>query len=680
MPFVEGESLRQRLDRDRQLPIPEALRLVREVADALQYAHGRGVVHRDVKPENVLLASGHALVADFGIARALRVAGGERITQAGAALGTPAYMSPEQAAGEEVDARSDQYSLGCVLYEMLAGVPPFTAATGAQVMARHLVDPVPSLTTVRQGVSSSVVKAIARALAKTPADRFPDLNQFLEALDAPDTAASPAPSIVVLPFANNSPDADTDYFADGLTEEVIADLSNVRAVRVIARNSAMRLKGTDKDARTLGRELDVRFVLGGSVRRAGQQLRITAHLADTADDRQVWAGKFGGTVEEVFALQERLAREIVAALRVTLTPEEDQKLATRNVANFAVFEGHREGTLDRLDDYLRHLQTYQRVRQEIYKFTVESVDLAIRLAREGLATLGESELLVSALCHALIGREWIGEKQDLADAELCVTEIFSRWPDSAYGHLLDGAIKYRRGKPKSALASLERARLARPNDPDVLIYLSVTYWVAGQWAPALEAITHALAVDPLNPVNWNMSGQVRWFQGDLEGSIADFHRGVALGTDTPMCHASLAMALMIAGRDDEARPIFENLARRFPDDPYEQLWRMVWYARRGEVETVRSGFTADVISLAKVDEGCTYMAAAACALIGDREGALRWFEHMMRDRGFIAWPYFAERDTFLVSLRDDARYQGLLAEMKQLYEAFTSSPLRSRLP
>src|SRR4030095_13391556 len=158
------------------------------------------------------------------------------------------------------------------------------------------------LTTVRRGVSSSVANAINRALAKTPADRFADLERFLEALEAPDTAAGPAPSIVVLPFANASPDADTDYFADGLTEEVIADLSNVRAVRVIARNSAMRLKGTDKDARTLGRELDVRFVLAGSVRRAGQQLRIMAHLADATDDRQVWAGKFGGTVEEVFAL------------------------------------------------------------------------------------------------------------------------------------------------------------------------------------------------------------------------------------------------------------------------------------------------------------------------------------------------------------------------------------------
>ncbi len=669
MPYVEGETLRQRLDRDGQLSVAEALRLLGQVGEALRYAHGRGVVHRDIKPENVLLQGGQAMVTDFGIARALSAAAGERLTMTGAALGTPAYMSPEQAGGDDIDARSDQYSLASVLYEMLAGAPPFSAASRAQLMARHVLDPVPPLTTVRQGVGPGVARAITRALAKSPADRFADLEQFLGALDAPDAAVTLAPSIVVLPFANASTDADTDYFADGLTEEVIADLSNVRSVRVIARNSAMRLRGTDKDVRTIGRELDVRFVLAGSVRRAGEQLRITAHLADSADDRQVWAGKFGGLVGEVFALQERLAREIVAALRVTLTPEEDLQLATRNADDFAVFEGHREATLDRLDDYLRHLQTYQRVRQEIYKFTDESVDQAVRLARDGLATLGESELLLCALCHALIGREWIGLQQDLAEADKVVAAIFAGWPDSAYGHLLQGAIQYRRGNPRAAVDALERARLTRPNDPDVLIYLSVSYWVVGRWALAQEAITQALAVDPLNPVNWNMSGQVRLFAGDLAGSIADLHRGVALGSDTPMCHATLALALMLDDRDDEAGVVFADLARRFPDDSYVQLWRLVWYGRTGDADRVRRGFTRGVISLATVDEGCTYMAAAACALIGDRAGALRWLEHMIRDRGFVAWPYFAGRDPFLVSLHSDPEYIALLEEMRTQFEA-----------
>jgi serine/threonine-protein kinase len=668
MPLVEGETLRHRLERESQLSLPEAMKLTRQIAEALHYAHGRGVVHRDVKPENVLLQGGHAWVTDFGIARALRAAGGERLTMVGVPIGTPGYMSPEQVAGTDpIDARSDQYSLACVLYEMLAGGPPFRAATGVQLMARHLADPVPPLTTVRAGIPGTVTTALSRALAKTPADRFPDLDQLVAALESTVPAAV-TPSIVVLPFANASPDPDTDYFADGLTEEVIADLSNVRAVRVIARNSAMRLKGTDKDARTLGRELAVRFVLAGSVRRAGQQLRITAHLADAADDRQVWAGKFGGTIEDVFALQEKLAREIVAALRVTLSPEEDRQLATRNVADFEGFEGNRVLTLDRLDDYLRQLQTYQRVREEIYKFTDASVQRAIGLAREGLATLGESELLLSALCHALIGAEWIAAAPDLNEAEQCVATILTRWPDSSYGRLLHGAIQYRRGNPVAAIEWLERARQTRPNDPDVLIYLSVTYWMLGRSAEALAAVGQALAVDPLNPVNWNMSGLARLWHGDLAGSIADLRRGAALGYETPMCHATLGLALLVAGQDDESGLVFERVMSRFPTDPYVQLWRLVWHAHRGEVDRVRGGFSGEVIALARVDEGCTYVAAAALAQIGDVAEAAGWFEHMIRDRGLVAYPYFATVDPFLDNLRADPRGRALLAEMKDQYD------------
>jgi len=183
MPFVEGESLRARLEREKQLPIADALRVAREVADALSYAHSRGVVHRDIKPENILLQAGHAVIADFGIARAVSAAGEERLTGTGMSLGTPAYMSPEQAAGErEIDGRSDLYSLGCVLYEMLAGQPPFTGPTVESVIHQHLVVEPRSIGQLRPAVSAEVAAALARALAKTPADRFNPVGQFAQAL------------------------------------------------------------------------------------------------------------------------------------------------------------------------------------------------------------------------------------------------------------------------------------------------------------------------------------------------------------------------------------------------------------------------------------------------------------------------------------------------------------------
>ena len=185
MPFVEGESLRQRLDREQQLPVGDALQIAREVGSALQHAHDHGVVHRDVKPENILLSGGQAVVTDFGIARAVRAAGADALTQTGMVVGTPRYMSPEQAAGQPVDGRSDQYSLACTLYEMLIGQPPFTGPSAQAIMARHSLDPVPSLRVVRGTVPEAVEQAIVRAMAKLPPDRFPSVQHFLDAVAAP---------------------------------------------------------------------------------------------------------------------------------------------------------------------------------------------------------------------------------------------------------------------------------------------------------------------------------------------------------------------------------------------------------------------------------------------------------------------------------------------------------------
>ena len=182
MPLVEGESLRDRLDREKQLSIDDALGIAREVADALGYAHERGVIHRDIKPENILLERGHAAVADFGIARALDTAGGDKLTQTGMAIGTPSYMSPEQSSGDaELDGRSDLYSLGCVLYEMLAGEPPYTGPSAQAIIAKRLTEPVPRVSTLRETVTPALEHALGRVLAKAPADRFRTAEEFVRA-------------------------------------------------------------------------------------------------------------------------------------------------------------------------------------------------------------------------------------------------------------------------------------------------------------------------------------------------------------------------------------------------------------------------------------------------------------------------------------------------------------------
>ena len=232
MPFVGGESLRQRLAREGAFPIGDAVRIVRQVAAALHHAHAQGVIHRDIKPENILLHEGEPMVADFGIALAAGAAPDERLTDAGLLVGTPEYMSPEQAAGERVlDARSDVYSLACVLYELLAGEPPHVGASPRMVIAKRFAEPVPRVRRLRPTVPVGLEEALVRALALEPADRFPSAAAFAESLTAEASGPKP-PSVAVLPFLNKSADPENEFFADGITEDVIAQLAKIRSLAI----------------------------------------------------------------------------------------------------------------------------------------------------------------------------------------------------------------------------------------------------------------------------------------------------------------------------------------------------------------------------------------------------------------------------------------------------------------
>lgn len=235
MPYVRGETLRDRLDRDGALRVDESLRLCGEVAEALDYAHRAGIVHRDIKPENIMLHEGHGMVADFGIASAHPAEGARGLTMTGAVMGTPAYLSPEQMSGDAVDGRSDLYSLACVLFECLSGVPPFTG-TAMAMLAQRLIGEPPSIRLHKPEISEALAGVIQRAMATAPSVRYPTGKALLEALHTPDIipARKERPAIVVLPFTNLSPDPDSEFFTDGLTEEIITDLSSIRAQGYIA--------------------------------------------------------------------------------------------------------------------------------------------------------------------------------------------------------------------------------------------------------------------------------------------------------------------------------------------------------------------------------------------------------------------------------------------------------------
>jgi len=356
MPFVEGESLRDRLVREGQLPVGDALRIAREVADALGNAHSLGIVHRDVKPENILLQGGHALVADFGIARAFDGAD-HQLTNTGIAIGTPLYMSPEQAHGEvTVDGRSDIYSLASVLFEMLTGEPPFVGPNAMAITTKKLTETPPPLRTRRNTVSASTEVAIARALARAPADRFRTAQEFAEALDASVTtgerAVVPAPSwrrpaiaaaavlalvaaawaagrggsagapgagelssVAVLPFENLSPDTAQAYFAIGLNDEIITSLSMVEGIRVSSRTSSSLVASQGLELKVIGERLGVESVVEGSVRAYGDRIRVAARLVKVADGYPIWSQTFERASDDALKIQSEIAGAIVEALK-----------------------------------------------------------------------------------------------------------------------------------------------------------------------------------------------------------------------------------------------------------------------------------------------------------------------------------------------------------------------------
>ena len=656
MPYVAGESLRDRLTREKQLPVDEALRIAGEVADALHFAHAQGVVHRDVKPENILFQAGHAVVSDFGIARAVTEAGGDALTATGLAVGTPAYMSPEQAAGEhDVDGRSDVYALGCVLYEMLVGEPPFTGPTALVVMAKRFTDPVPSARRLRSGVSEAVDAAVRRALSQVPADRHPSAAAFARALTAPaEEASPPEKSIVVLPFENLSPDPDDAFFADGLTEELIAGLSKVRELRVISRTSAMRFKGTCKGVPAIARELDVRHALEGSVRRAGNDLRITAQLIDAATDSHLWADTYGGTLDDVFGIQERVARAIAAALQVTLDAGTSAKLRQRPIPSAAA-----------RDSYLRAIQS-------AWQWTEVGLTRAVEHLEQALRIVGDNALLHGTLAytwqmHAQAGFE--PRETFRARARASAQRAFALDPEAQLAHLAVGMLSIMEA-PAEAIRCFQRVLQSDPNHAEAL--LSVAAATGFAWRPEVGRgyLERARTFDPLHPI-------VDWLDGVLEMMRGDFAEAARrLGESVRSSRQAITVmflghALAYAGRRDEPSALFDEAHRDSPRLSGRSLALAFGHALRGEEERAWRiiRFDLEHREMTHRDFNGSLWLAELHALLGDTAGALEWLERSV-GLGMVNYPFLCEHDAHLAPLRGEPRFRELMVRVKRAWETF----------
>jgi serine/threonine-protein kinase len=569
MPFVRGESLRDRLRREGQLPVEVAVDLTRQVALALDYAHREGVVHRDLKPENILLSDGQALVADFGIAKALSAAGEAQLTETGMAVGTPAYMSPEQAVGGQIDSRSDIYALGCVVYEMLAGEPPFTGVTPQALIAKRMLEPVPHVRTVRETVSVSMEQALLRALAKTPADRFAAAGEFVRALSTPSLTATATGSadpifskrplrrhwwlpvglvtllllslgllfawrknyrlneggatgparLAVLPFENLGQPED-EYFADGVTDAVRGKLATIPGLQLIASTSSEEYRRNRKPPAQVARELGVRYLLIGKVRwqkgSGVNRVQVSPELVDLGESDAPttrWQQPFDAALTDVFQTQADIAARVAEALGVTLGDSARGQLAARPTQNLAAY-----------DTYLRGLN----LRRTDAPAAVAAFEQAI--ARDSTFALAWATLALTRQRFSSVGftpREQVERSKGEAQRALALD------PRLPQGYFALGQYHTRRGEYDRALAEYGRGLAVAPTDAYLLSGVAQMHLLRGEWERAIRAARGVELLDPRSTLPLLLEAFALMHARRFDEVLAVAQRGMMLDASAP---------------------------------------------------------------------------------------------------------------------------------------------------
>jgi serine/threonine-protein kinase len=646
MPYAEGESLRQRLAREGQLSLDAALGITREVGSALQYAHEHGVIHRDVKPENVMLTAGQAVVTDFGIARALHAAGGESLTLSGMVVGTPQYMCPEQAAGGAVDGRGDQYSLACVLYEMLVGQPPFTGPSAQAVLARHSLDPVPGVRVVRQAVPPDVEAAILRAMAKTPADRFPSIRRFLEALElshalsgapnvpsgpATDTrrrsrrraaaalvatlmlaaagwwlvarrppppggvAASAVGSIAVLPFRELGANPDSSYLGDGMTEGLIADLSQIGSLKVISRSSGAMAQGSAMPLAGRASELGVNALVDGSIGRSGDSVRVRVRVVRAADSTALldrsWARRLG----ELPDLQREMTVAITGAIGARMGTERARLAARRAEVDQRAYDAYLRGRFELEQGDLEQARaTFEQAERIAPGWAPPLVGLAnyysalpfasevppaevLPKARAALAqaleldeTLAEAHA-ANAYIRAYYEWDWRGAEREFRRA----IELRPSYADAYFSYARFLASRRRLDE---AIAQLGRAIELDPLSVSIQANLALLYYFQGKYGEAERRLRDVLRRDSTDvTARWGLA-----LVAEQEGRWAD-----AITILEPIVGASnnrkatLGHAYAVAGRTADARKVLAELEATSQKSYVPAYWFALLYAGLG---------------------------------------------------------------------------------------------------
>ena len=585
MPNVEGQTLRDRLSAEGRLPVAEAVRLAAEVAGALDYAHRHDVVHRDIKPENILLQDGRPMVMDFGIGKAVSEAANNALTQAGMSVGTPAYTSPEQAVGETVDGRSDVYALACVLYEMLVGEPPFTGPTAQVVIAKRFVQTPADVQALRDGTPRPVARALQKALARTPIDRFETAAEFAAALVEPEatraTTLPPEKSLAVLPFASLNRDADDEMFADGVTEEILNALAQIPGLRVAGRSSSFSFKGKNEDLRSIGAKLGVATVLEGTLRRAGSRLRITVQLVDATDGYQLWSERYERVIEDVFAVQDEIAAQIADRLRLSLTSDRGAtRQRTRNLAAYELYLKGRGLLYRRGASIPKAIECFEQAVALDAEYAQAWAGLADGLTVSAHGGLGPArELMPRALVAA---RRAVALDDELAEAHsalACATMLYERDDALANGEFRRALelnpnysqglgwyglwhLQWVMGRVEEGHACIEKMLALDALSSYAHSMMAFSDFSSARLPAAVQHARRGTELDPQSYLAWWTYGGALLLREDYDGAVVALDRALALSGRHIWALALLATSHARAGRTTEARTVYAEIDAR----------------------------------------------------------------------------------------------------------------------
>lgn len=470
----------------------------------------------------------------------------------------------------------------------------------------------------------------------------------------PPSVSEPKHSIAVLPFEYVGPDPHEDYFADGLTEEVISHLGRIRSLRVISRTSSMALKGTSKDVRTIAKDLGVHYLVEGTVRRDGDRFRIVARLVDAEADDRLWSEDYDGTLEDLLAIQEQLARRIVDSLEVRLSSEEEFSLSRRRIEEGVAWE------------------CLIQARQEALRWRRDSIDRAVQRLHEGLSLVGKNTALYAALGHAHLQYREAGI--DLSDrplemADSYVSKILDAAPDSVAGLKLRGWVSYSRGRIQEAVRDLKEAVESDWSDADTLGLLSNCYLISGRVPAARPWIRRLVAVDPLTPLTRCMPGWADVLEGSFASAISSYRTMHEMDPDNPMGRLFYAYVLTMNGRISEVETVVRGFQPELEDSLPARVASLFATALRAEAEEALSRLTPESEAMASGTELFPRMLGQAYALAGVTDRAVHWLSIAV-DRGFINYPFLADHDPCLESVREEPGFNELLHRVHERWEAF----------